>query len=381
MIILRDTHLKGSSNGHGGNRRTLQIHEIICQAGFSISDLQSLTEVQTFLKQSPIQKIYGLIRKFINLSKYLIHISPEFRKTLISIIKTESSIKVIQKYSNSNLLIWEDACNYLMPYMAKDKGLKTISLPQNLESIASSIYGRLDLSKTGENLKLLKNEIKHFSQTDYIFCISREEQWLLRLFGLKSDFLPYYPPEIILKDLLKIRKERELCHNESNIYDREINKLLILGSASNFPTKEGMLEIIDWLNELSKEKVFTAEIAGYGTDKLKAEISFAPQIKLLGTLSDQDLLAKMVETDAVLIHQKFGLGAITRIPEMLAAGIPVIVNNIAARSYYDCNGIYLYENRDELADLIGKKLCVPEIPPPPTQHEKRFINCLIKLCG
>jgi hypothetical protein len=87
--------------------------------------LQSLTEVQTFSKKSAIRKVPALIGKFINLSKYLGHISPEFRKTLISVIKTESSIKIIENHSNSNLLVWEDACNYLMPYVAKDKGLKS----------------------------------------------------------------------------------------------------------------------------------------------------------------------------------------------------------------------------------------------------------------
>jgi glycosyltransferase involved in cell wall biosynthesis len=128
-----------------------------------------------------------------------------------------------------------------------------------------------------------------------------------------------------------------------------------------------------WLTYISKTIDFEVKIARYGSEKLINELELSSEFKIIGSLSNRDLLDVMSETTAVLIHQRYGLGSLTKIPEMLIAGIPVIANNIAARSYYDYNGIHIYNNIQELAQLMSQTFLVPEVPLPPLQDEKRFI--------
>jgi hypothetical protein len=87
----------------------------------------------------------------------------------------------------------------------------------------------------------------------------------------------------------------------------------------------------------------------------------------------------MAKTSGVLIHQTYGLDYLTRIPEMLIAGIPVIANSIASRSYFDYDGIHIYENSQELAKLINENFCLPKMPLPPIHHENRFVDYLARL--
>jgi hypothetical protein len=71
---------------------------------------------------------------------------------------------------------------------------------------------------------------------------------------------------------------------------------------------------------------------------------------------------------------------IVKLLQMLIAGIPIIANSIASRSYFDYNGIFIYENNQELAELIlNQNFCLPKLPPPPTQHEYRFLDYITQL--
>ncbi|MFM6252168.1 MAG: glycosyltransferase, partial [Dolichospermum sp.] len=141
------------------------------------------------------------------------------------------------------------------------------------------------------------------------------------------------------------------------------------------PTRLGILELVKKLKNIEKNCSFEIQIAGFGTENLKNEIDNSSRFKILGTLSNQELIDVMIKTSAVLLYQSYGLGSLTKIPEMLIAGIPIIANSIASRSYFDYNGILIYENNQELAELIlNQNFCLPKLPPPPTQHEYRFLD-------
>jgi glycosyltransferase involved in cell wall biosynthesis len=215
----------------------------------------------------------------------------------------------------------------------------------------------------------LKIEIKQLAKADAIFCISREERWLLNQFGIKADFLPYYPPEPILSQLLTVRKARK--HSVQN-------RFLILGTAHNPPTFLGMIKQIQDLQKIRQTTEFKVDIAGYGTEKLKQYCN-RPSLIFHGTVESQKLNELLTNAKAVLIYQEAGVGALTRIPEMLIAGIPVIANGNACRSAFSYSGLYSYDDDDELAELMGKRLDIPSILPRPVAAEKRFISCLKKL--
>lgn len=378
-IILRDTRFKATADGHGGNRRTLQIEEILSKVGFEVHDLQDYKIWQSFTQKTFRQKLIILITRIPNILKFIRYLPciifdfksliSDFRYFILSTLKSDKLRKLNHnQYGTPEVVIWEDSLNYLTPHMVKNKGLKLIALPHNFDSVG---LRNCNLSEMNDNLISLRNEIRHLAKADYVFCISREEQWFLRFCGIDSDYLPYYPPETIVRDLLEIRKNRL---SKNNRKDNSTNKFLILGSCTNPPTKDGIVDLIKWLTYISKTIDFEVKIAGYGSENLINELELSSEFKIIGSLSNKELLDVMSETTAVLIHQRYGLGALTKIPEMLIAGIPVIANNIAARSYYDYNEIHIYNNIQELAQLMSQTFLVPEVPLPPLQDEKRFID-------
>jgi hypothetical protein len=269
-------------------------------------------------------------------------------------------------YSGAKLLLWEETSNYLIPCVAKEAMFKIIAVPQNLESLVIGNVNSFTQKGLPENFE---NEVEYLSKADAVFCISREEQWLLKLRGINADFLPYYPPKLIFLNLLKIRELRSSLQSKN---------FLILGTAANPPTLIGMIEQIWWLNQIKKEVDFQVDIAGYGTEQLK-EYCDHPTFTLHGTVDSSKLNHLLSNAKAVLVHQKAGVGALTRIPEMLVAGVPVIANGNACRSAFNYSGVYYYDSQTELADLMSKQLNSPPILPRPIEAEKRFINCVKQL--
>lgn len=389
MTVFRDSQFLSSSEGHGGNRRTLQIKEILSRSNYEVIDLRGNNPkiIEEFLKQPFLKKIIQAIRIIPYLFGYFAFIFPEYKKFILSAIKTsqlEQKVNDKLKYYNDceeikekKILICEDSLNFLTLYFAKKQGFKIISLPHNFDSMATKDADDCNFSNLSSNFRSLKNEIMHFDCSDHVFCISREEQWFLRLCGIKSDYLPYYPPESIIKDLLKIRNDRSCINFDDSSLPKQF---LILGTYTNPPTKDGIIELVEWFNSFDKLINIKVCIAGFGTEKLKDEISFLSNLELLGTLSDKELTNLLIQTSAVIINQRYGLGALTKIPELLISGVPVLVNGIAARSHHNYHGVSVYENKQELCDLLlSNKLYTPNFLERPLQHEMRFINTLNQL--
>jgi len=355
--ILRATEFEVNPSGHGGNRRTAQIDELVREAGLGISnlniDIKTTTRWSRYLKGIQV------------LAKQKFKIKPDYR--IISGCGFEYQIyqEALNKHSGQKILLWEATKNYIGCNLASQAKFKIICIPQNLESL---VVGNLDRF-TGESLpNSLENEIQYISKSDAVFCISREEQWLLNLRGINADYLPYYPPKEIVDNLLKIRELRTKKTPE---------RFLMLGSATNTPTKLGIIEVLNWLKHVNFNNII--DIAGYGTEFLQEYCDGEPNFNLHGTVNQEKLTELLINAKAVLSHQRATSGALTRIPEMLIAGIPVIANNIACRSAFSYPGVYCYDNESELADLMSKQIESPSVLRRPIEAEKRFIDCLKQL--
>ena len=120
------------------------------------------------------------------------------------------------------------------------------------------------------------------------------------------------------------------------------------------------------------------DIAGYGTEVL-AEYCQQANFNLIGSVAPEKLNYLLSNTQAILVHQQAGVGALTRIPEMLIAGIPVIANANACRSAFGYSGVHCYDTQEELEALMKNHLEVPPIIPRPHAAEKRFIDRLTEL--
>jgi hypothetical protein len=63
----------------------------------------------------------------------------------------------------------------------------------------------------------------------------------------------------------------------------------------------------------------------------------------------------------MVCYQQYGSGALTKIKEMLIAGVPVIANVHSARSYHGYNGVIEFTGFEDIHEAIGRlaRLHVP----------------------
>jgi hypothetical protein len=216
-----------------------------------------------------------------------------------------------------------------------------------------------------------EEELQSLRQCHSIFTISREEQYLLKLFGLEAEFLPYYPTREVENYLLKIRQNRKLKAQE--------NKIFLMGTAGNKPTFDGMLNRILFFHKNLKNSKLQLHVAGYLTESLKPYIPENPNIHLHGTLSNERLAEMLEKCSYCWIHQNISTGSLTKIPELMMAGVPVLLNSDAARNFHNVSGIKVYEHDEDCREVMQLDIPVPEIPDKPQVHEKILINTIEKL--
>jgi len=339
--------------GHGGEKRTAQLAEILSDNKIECiypkyEDKWSIASIVKII--ITIGGIFGFFRlKSIR----------SFLKFLISFATQISSLdKFIQQ--EGKLLIWESTKDiyYYLPNWAKKNNKKVIALPHNLESLVPAQKSMLTgkLSPNG-----FEFEINVLKRCDAVFAISREETLMLKLFGINAFYLPYYPTREVEQYLLSIRKMRE------KRAENQKKQILLMGSAMNPPTRLGMESRIRFF-EKNKTENTVLRVGGFGTELLRSKITDFTQINMLGELSKEQLETELINSDALLIHQPPTTGALTRIIEMLIAGIPVLVNDDSARSYWGCDGLIVYENDEQLIDFLSRDFVLPGLPTKPNYN-------------
>lgn len=267
--------------------------------------------------------------------------------------KVLNFISWLDEYPDIKLYIWEPSSTYsdfYIPLICKTKGLKVIALPHNIESLVSkrqsTVSGMAAPTWFNEELELLRS-------CDSVLTISSEEEWLLTLYGVEAKFLKYFPSPLVIEQFKRIKVCRAQVRPEG--------PLLMLGTASNPPTREGMNAVIDYfvLNKIST----ALTIAGYGTEDLANDFPELPEnIIIEGTVDTALLNSLLIECKAVLVYQRGGAGALTKLQEFLIGGIPVIANSTALRSYQNIKGFYVLESLEHLDKLTAVHLEPPEWP-------------------
>jgi len=337
---------------NGGDKRTAQIHELLSKSNIAFQK----AELERYMPRSKSLALYlkGITYgKKISFSRRYHHIG--------RYLKTFSSFISIHKPS---LFIWESVSEQYLLLARKlwDQNVPLIALPHNIESL---VKGNRSFFSHLVAPKWFSEEIGYLKYANVVFTISREEQWLLSLYGVKADYLPYYPVESVQQFLMNIRAKRKGKHHGS-----KIKKVLLLGTFYNPPTITGYIELLKQLIEIKDIEI---NIAGYGSEKM-AKLS-DKNVKIWGTISNETLSDILIDINVAIIHQEPTTGALTRIPELLIAGVPVIANSSAARNYYDLDGVYTYYNFNELFSLIATTtITLPPIPQRPADAEKRFID-------
>lgn len=233
------------------------------------------------------------------------------------------------------------------------QGVPVVAACTDLQSLA-----RWQVTPEGQ-MPLLTKELQWLAACDLVITISHEETYLLRNVGAKALFLPYYPQEPMTSRLLAIRRARR---------DAAPSSVLLLGSGGNQATIDGMAAIMRAWHELDlADQGVALRVAGFGTEALQRAVpAGARGVTLLGSLSAGDLDRELAGTLACLCHQEDGAGALTRIMDLLVAGVPVLASQHAARSYHHIPGVYEYTTiRELVAQLPLVRAAAPVVPLPP----------------
>lgn len=370
LEIVRYTFYKSDPFGHGGEKRSSQITQLLKECDINSIFIpkgydKSIFRIRFF------KNFFLLAKLYLKLS-FIINTTFSFRKIFKQILWAASLNDIFAgELYNSKLFIYETSKLTLAPLIPyyKKKGFRVIGMPHNLESLVPGSESELTKMRSPN---WLFEEIRFLKFFDTVFAISKEETLFLLQCGIKAEYLPYFPVDEVFRYLQEIRGIR--IKKAGKTYGNR--KLLMLGSAINPPTFIGMKDRILFLGE-KKLSNWDILVAGFGTNVLREYIIENERIKILGELSDEELSELLCEVDLVLIHQPPTAGSLTRIVELLISGVPVLVNFSGARDYYGTNGIYVYYDDEQMLEYLSyDKYAIPDIPMKPEREYKKFKNII-----
>lgn len=326
-------------HGDGGSKRSAQIEEY-----WRSKDVEFIDEKFDLPKQySIVQAIVWIYRAihFIGRNvgwRQYGGIKEKYHAILIYALRMPA---IYDKYVGQDVtFLWENTQDVASMYLMKAAGAKIIGYPHNLESLVPM---QLDPLTHKQSPYWLYEEVERLKLCDEVYCISKEETWLLQLFGVNARYYPYYPPKEVESELVEIKKKRAARKNH------EKKQYLILGSATNPPTRMGMQNLIDYL-EQQKGENYSIHVAGYNTEML--HVSGGTVINH-GTVTTEELGELLISTDGIIIYQPTTSGALTRIVENRIANIPIYANFGAARDFYNQADVHVYNEIEELYDLLN----------------------------
>ena len=339
--IIHFSRFYPSSTEGGGCRRTAQIADALKQLDFAFVssrdypwDYKNLPAYQEYLKTGGLPA--GYIDKW----------NPTRRDDVAFMHYVSWLWSKEVKDSPSLKLALVDDPLYFAPLVQSCalKGIPIVALCHNIESLSKS-----QLVEEYQ-LELLNYELSLMSLCALVVTISREETVLLQNLGIDTFFLPYYPVQDIRKRMERIREERKVTSK---------GDFLLIGTANNPPTMRGMEEMVKrWpflSGTLGGAKLY---VGGFGSEPLKDTVDNQSVI-FKGAMSDEDLDKLLCTVKACVVYQSDGSGALTKICEFLLAGVPVLVNSHAARSYYHLLGVIEFADIDDLVQAVHSIFSAP----------------------
>lgn len=340
-VIIRYTKFPDNPHGDGGAKRSAQIKEYWLEKGAEFID----EKFELPKQYSTWQAIKWTCRAINFISRNVgWRVYPSLREKSWAILTYALRMPVIyDKYKGQNVMfIWEYTQDIAAMYLMKAAGAKIIGYPHNLESLVPT---QNDSITHKQAPYWLYDEIERLKQCDEVYAISKEETWLLQLLGINAKYFPYYPPKVIEQELLEIKRKRE----KKKSHNRK--QYLILGSATNPPTRMGMQTLVDFFDRQDQIN-YDIHIAGYQTEMLTT----SPNSKIInhGTVSAEELNELSCETDGIIIYQPTTSGALTRITECRIAGIPVYANFGAARDFYNLPDVHIYNEIGDLVQMLNQ---------------------------
>jgi hypothetical protein len=354
--VLRWTRFQGDRHGTGAEKRTAQIRWLCDEAGVEVVDLQppeDFPRLKARLMGAWLRLRLGAHASVDSAGPGLLGYRYFFFDT------------AVRRHPDSKLIVWETTYDDVMPYVARRREKRLLALPHNLEALVS---GKVFADPRYDPRADLAAEVRRLGRADAVFTIAREERRLLEAGGVAARYLPFFPDPILEKECLELRQRRRKPD--------ATHPLLLVGSAFNAATGQGMRRQLEWLRGANRPVI----VVGPQTDRILGEFA-SEQVNVLGVVPRERLTEVMAAAGALLVHTQGGAGAVTRIPEALLAGLPVIANANALRDCHGIAGTYQYETREEFLRLAAQLLPMPPPPSRPTQDEALFQSTLRQLAA
>jgi len=163
------------------------------------------------------------------------------------------------------------------------------------------------------------NEWRLLAQGADRLLTSKVETALLNGTGLSAHHYPYRPVGEIEQRLGQIRQQRLTTPPQPGLF-------LLLGSAIHTTTGQAMRWFVQQAQQHGLPSGIQVSAIGMQSHTLLPAGERLPGLELKGWLDQPSLDRLLVQAQGVLTPQHAGFGALTRLPEMACAGIPVITS-------------------------------------------------------
>lgn len=327
MRVMLVSLFEPTDTGHGGNHRTYQLkHDVEKLIGVDSVSVVNFTEwrrahrnkerrVGTVgrLRRNGLDYVRRRMENPISVfgdpgSSFLRFTQPEFLRHYEAVLSEgeKPAVCVIEHAGFAGVI-----------ELNRRHGIHTFGCPQNIESLdtCSNVDGRWMLRAAMYDFA---NEIATLSACAQRFLISRIEAGFYGGLGYTSQYYPYRPVGAIAQRHEDLRKRRLARKGKTGL-------LLLLGSAGHKTTQDGMTWFLDQCKRHGVPGDMRVIACGMKTDQLLRAGEPVPGVELKGWTEQATLDEWLVQADAVLCPQRRGFGALTKLPELACAGIPVIV--------------------------------------------------------
>lgn len=356
------TRFELNPSSGGGCRRFVQLHEILKERFESLEVVSARAAMASSFSD---KVLYAVGRKgYMTGGDYAPWADGHREHVYALTFAARRWVRLLRSQKGIKTAFVDDPI-YFAPLVKHLVGLKVpvVAICHNLESLSAAQV------KPAGQMTLLKKELELLSLCAAVITISREEDFLLGNMGINSCFFPYYPVAPILERLKTVREKRRSSSKKG---------LLALGTVFNAPTRDGIEKLIAFWNRRGNERAGEKLlIAGYGTDSMKDQNS--KWVEVLGPLEEEDLDGALTSVKACICYQEKGAGALTKIPEMLIAGVPVIANSRAARTYYNTAGIHEFHDFESIGEVFDRAQDSGDCPAPVRPDKAALLNVLSRL--
>ncbi|MBV9892955.1 MAG: hypothetical protein JO020_02170 [Chloroflexi bacterium] len=194
-------------------------------------------------------------------------------------------------------------------------GIPTISAFHNLEALDVTRFDWRSRRNVLTIMTDLGNELRLLGDCTARLSISKVEAGFIGGLGLDCQYYPYLPVGVLRERLMATRAKREAVRTRGG-------PIVLLGSAGHAVTADSMRWFLAQVLDQGLPPEVGIVAVGSDTDVLLEKPP--ARVELRGWVNQPDLDALLMQASAVVIPQQSGFGALTRLPELACAGVPVI---------------------------------------------------------